>query len=243
MRTSVPPPLNLAMPAPPAPMGQMEHVRRKIDQELTAERRRIARDLHDLVGCDLARVQQNLELCSAYTADDPARASDRLRAARCSFRAAVRRIREVTSVLRSSSSSESDLGGLARVLTACVDAHEHDASGPRLTVQIAGEELQLAPDLRYQVFLVLREAIRNAYCHAAARNIWAYAEITPLGLTATVRDDGKGFDLASAEDAQETIGIACMRERAALAGGKLRIFSRHGAGTLVELAIPSEPCR
>jgi signal transduction histidine kinase len=223
-------------PAKSAPPARPEPVSRKIDQELTAERRRIARDLHDLVGCDLARVQQNLELCSAYTADDPARASARLAAAQSAFRTAVRRMREITSVLRSPSAS--DLGGLSQGLTACVDSH--DPSGPRVSVRIAGEESQLAPEVRDQVFLLLREAVKNAHRHAQAASIWIDVEITPPGLTATVRDDGKGFSLASAEHGQETIGIACMRERAALAGGRLRIVSRHGTGTRVDLVIPGE---
>src|SRR6266576_5012778 len=85
--------LDSARSLPPASSARPDPVSRKIDQELTAERRRIARDLHDLVGCDLARVQQNLELCSAYTADDPARASARLAAAQSAFRAAVRSMR------------------------------------------------------------------------------------------------------------------------------------------------------
>ena len=84
----------------------------------------------------------------------------------------------------------------------------------------------------------LREAIRNALVHSGTARLDVTVEISESRLHARVFDTGRGFSVEEATKAGEGIGLSSMRERAQLLGGALRLSSRLGHGTTVDISIP-----
>ena len=104
---------------------------------------------------------------------------------------------------------------------------------------VEGPPRDLHPILQDEVYAIAREAVRNAFRHAQARNI--EADITYYGslFRLRIRDDGKGIGPGIvAEGRAGHYGVPGMRERARRIGGKLEVWTGTGAGTEIELSIP-----
>jgi signal transduction histidine kinase len=114
----------------------------------------------------------------------------------------------------------------------------------KLTIDIlasVGEgELRLPPETESLLYRLVQESLNNAVKHADASRVEAVLEREDGVVEATVRDDGRGFDPATANGG---FGLTGMRERVELAGGELRIDSTPGEGTTVSATIPLEPGR
>jgi signal transduction histidine kinase len=97
------------------------------------------------------------------------------------------------------------------------------------------------------IFSIVQEAVNNAKRHAAARNVWILMRTTHDILTVQVRDDGRGFDVATIAKSYErrgSFGLLNMRERARLIDGFLNIQSNTeppDQGTVVTLSVPLPP--
>ncbi len=92
------------------------------------------------------------------------------------------------------------------------------------------------PAIEIVCFRIMQEALTNILRHAGARNVWIGLAVAGDELELTVRDDGKGFDLAEAHQRAVrggSIGLLSMEERAALAYGRIEISTAPGAGTTV----------
>jgi signal transduction histidine kinase len=95
-------------------------------------------------------------------------------------------------------------------------------------------------DVRTVLYRVVQEALANACKHARASSVRVELEETSGRVLARVEDDGVGFSPAVDGQARPGhLGIASMRERAELAGGRLAIRSRAGEGTTVEVWVPT----
>ena len=89
------------------------------------------------------------------------------------------------------------------------------------------------------VYAIAREAVRNAFRHAQARNIEADITYSGSSFRLRIRDDGSGIDpRIVAEGRAGHYGVPGMRERARRVGGKLGVWTATGAGTEIELSIP-----
>jgi len=87
---------------------------------------------------------------------------------------------------------------------------------------------------------IAREAIANAFMHADATHIEVDVSYGPRALVLRVRDNGKGMDQATLDSGRAGHwGIVGMRERARSFGAELKIWSRLGSGTAIELDIPA----
>jgi signal transduction histidine kinase len=86
-------------------------------------------------------------------------------------------------------------------------------------------------------YRIAQEALTNAVRHAGATKVAVTLEAARQRLQLTVKDDGRGFDLGAVSES-EGIGLAGMRERANLVGGRLRVRSALGQGTEVRLEVP-----
>jgi two-component system nitrate/nitrite sensor histidine kinase NarX len=101
-----------------------------------------------------------------------------------------------------------------------------------------GSAAPLAPDDQLQVMHILQEALSNVRKHAAASRVEIELARGP-GYRFRVRDDGRGFDMASPPEAgADHVGLAIMRERAARIGARVDVRSGPGAGTEVLLNVP-----
>jgi len=97
----------------------------------------------------------------------------------------------------------------------------------------------LPPSIQTQVFRMVQESLSNIRKHADAAKAIVTLRGADSGLRITVEDDGKGFDLRSAQDpARRHMGLSIMKERAASFHGSVRIATGPGQGTLIEIDIP-----
>ena len=93
-------------------------------------------------------------------------------------------------------------------------------------------------DVELVVYRIAQEGLTNALRHSEARSATVSLTADAERMTLRVVDDGKGMP---AELPRDTAGIAGMRERALLVGGRLSIESRPGQGTEVRLEVPVDP--
>jgi signal transduction histidine kinase/ligand-binding sensor domain-containing protein len=203
--------------------------------ERLAERTRIARELHDT----LLQSFQGLVLRFQGARNLlPARTGEGLKMLDAALEQAEEAItegREAIHNMRSSTLVRNDLSEALRAVGNELAAG--DTSQFRLVVE--GSPRDVHAVVRDEVYLIAREAIHNAFCHAKAKVIEAEITYTASLLRLCVRDDGKGIDEPIARDARpDHYGLPGMRERAARVGGALNIWSRPGTGTEIELKIP-----
>lgn len=197
----------------------------RISEAHAAERRRIARELHDRIGNGLSDAHNRLDLIPPEDADGNAQAAHQ------AVLESLESLRVVTSDLRLSSSLKS----LEKALLRYVESVRRD--GVTLHLRVNGDEAWAPPPVRDEVFLIVREAIRNALNHADPSIVLVGVDIAPHELRAIVENNGAGFDLRPT-DGPDGTGLVSMRERAALIGGRLLISSEPDQGTLVELITP-----
>ncbi len=205
------------------------------------ERRRIARELHDRLGEGLSVALRQLDLCEIGTEKIGTETGTekmgtetgrQTKLARDALVEAMRRLRVVTSDLR-----QEQVTGLEKALTQYLDSV---AAAAQVSLRVSGDESWASYAVLDEVFLIIREGLRNALQHASPRHVLIAVNVAPQELTARVQDDGRGFavpDPANAERAASA-GLASMRERAALLGGRLLVTSAPGHGTCVELFVP-----
>ena len=112
---------------------------------------------------------------------------------------------------------------------------------PTFQVTVEGPTQALSPSLQDEIYQIGREALRNAFRHAMASRIEAEIRYDNSLLRLRIRDDGKGIDQEVLEEGMVPghWGLQGIRERAKRIGGRLVIWSEAGAGTEVELAVPS----
>jgi PAS domain S-box-containing protein len=204
-----------------------------MDLAQAEERRRISRELHDRVAHDIALVHQSLELYEALKERDPARASRRLELARKTVREALESTRNLAMELRHPEVPR----GLEAALTHLLSDMVPPDVGCELSVE--GDETLVPPEARTQLFLILREAIRNAVAHSGCGRLTVGLDITRERIVGSIGDDGSGFAPESA-GSQDGGGLRSMAERAALLGGALGISSQPEGGTRVRVTVPLE---
>ncbi len=186
----------------------------------TAERERIARDLHDLLGHTLTLITVKAELAAKLAERDLAGAAREIREVEAISREALRQVREAVGGYRSGGFA----GELANTRVALA------AADVRLDERIVPS--QLTPEQDSALALALREAVTNVVRHAQARQ--CRIELASRGgeLELSIEDDGRGGEF------REGHGLAGMRERLRGVSGNLRIAS-DAAGTRLAIRLPS----
>ncbi|CAM3930321.1 sensor histidine kinase [Deinococcus frigens] len=184
-----------------------------------AERERIARDLHDILGHTLSVIVLKSELASRLAERDPARAAQEIREVERISREALQEVRSAVRGYQGSGLNAE----LARAKVAL------DAAGVKLNVTASLPELPPATEASAAV--LLREAVTNIVRHARAKEVWISLAPSGNGHRLTVRDDGVGGLNA------EGSGLTGMRERLRAIGGTLE--RRGEGGTTLTAQIPA----
>lgn len=195
------------------------------------ERRRIARELHDRIGHGISVAHQQLALSEVYHSSDPARALAKITLVQQAVQEIMENLRQITSELHPAT----PVGSLEKSLLAFLETV--DCGTMCVGLDVNGDESWAEPRSLDESFLIIREAARNAFAHARASSLFIRVDIAPHALIASVQDDGQGFDPSAARE-HGGVGLASMRERAALLGGRVAISSRPRGGCLVELYVP-----
>lgn len=227
--------LRQAMDELGAARERLRGLSRRLLEVQETERKSLARELHDDIGQGLTALKLNLE--GVQRARQPAALEARIADALEAVRHTIERVRQLSLNLRP---LQLDDLGLAAALRSHLD---RQAGLARLTphIEIEAAPGKLAPDVETACFRVAQEAINNIVRHAAAGNVWLRLFAAGERLALSVRDDGRGFDVAAARrraGAGESLGVVSMEERVALAGGSLQIHSAPGEGTVVLASFP-----
>jgi two-component system sensor histidine kinase UhpB len=192
-----------------------------------AERLRIARELHDEIGQTLTAVMLEAERAAE---GDPALAPRELGRITDALRDSLDEVRRIARELRPEALD--DLGLVSALMALCsrVDAQ----AGPRVRRTLNGKLPPLSPETELVIYRVAQESLTNALRHADAKTVNIGLEGSEERVILSVTDDGTGMP---DEPPRGTAGIAGMRERALLVGGRLSIESRPGEGTEVRLEV------
>ena len=208
--------------------------RRRVEEALReireAERRRIARDLHDSVLQDLSYTAAAMGLITLEVDDPPL--EQRLQRAIDAVRRAAQGLRDAVNNLRLEDEQDRPFPDLVQTLVERNRAMardleinlEVDKESPSITLAMIGSE-----PLR-----IVQEALNNARRHSGATMILVSLKVEGQDLVAEVSDHGRGFGSRTAPG----VGLSSMRERADVIGATLRIESSPGRGTSVRLRVP-----
>jgi signal transduction histidine kinase/ligand-binding sensor domain-containing protein len=205
-----------------------------------SERTRIARELHDTLLQSFQGLLLRFQTASQLWTERPELAKEKLDGAIDEAARAITEGRNAVQGLRESTVGTSDIADAIGALGAELAA-VGDGPAPAFHVTVEGKPRSLHPILRDDVYKIAAEALRNAFRHAKATVVDVEIRYDGEQFRLRVHDDGKGFDEAvlARQAAAGHYGVAGMRERAVLMGGTLTVWSKEGAGTAVELCLPS----
>jgi two-component system sensor histidine kinase DesK len=199
---------------------EVEHMAR------IAERERISRDLHDLLGHSLSMIALKAELAGKLAERDATACRNEIRDIETAARNALSEVRAAVTGYRHSGLS----GALASARASLV------AANVELDEQV--QRVVLPPAKEHVLALALREAVTNVVRHAGAKRCSLGLSVEKGAAVLRVADDGGS--LRNAADLRHGNGLAGMRERALAVGGQLSI--KVGAGMALELRVPMEEC-
>jgi PAS domain S-box-containing protein len=199
------------------------------------EHRRIARELHDGLGQELAvakivldsALQQELGPATKESCSEVINIIDR----------AIQQVRSMSHLLHPPMLDEV---GLLSAIGWYVDGM-NQRTGIQTSLQVEPQDFpRLAPDLETAIFRIVQEALTNVFRHAGANHVWILLSQRGVQTMVTVRDDGRGIGAKIAELQPESLGVGIrgIKQRAKEFGGELRV-SNANPGTIVEVLIPS----
>ena len=196
------------------------------------ERKRIAEDLHDDSVQAVVALRMRLETLAARTTrPELARELDGLKEAAAE---AVERLRRVLFEIQPVELDRSGVGVALRV------ALEHASAEDGLECELEDRTTRRpAPAVRTLLYRVGREALANVRNHAQASRVEMHLDDEGEGFSLRVRDDGKGFDAGQGLRVRPGhLGLPAMRERVEIIGGRLKVESRPGMGTTLQVWLP-----
>lgn len=207
----------------------------QVEEAITQERRRIAREIHDGVAQSLAYLNLKTELLDRLVERNPAAAREQAVIVRQLLQTAMGDLRRCIGDLRRPASGHgpaitAQLRTLASTLPEMpnLELALQEVSGARL-----------APEVERSVIGIVREALHNIRKHAAANSVRVEVTREDDALRVLVIDDGQGFQVADRPgEAGGHFGLVQIRELAQELGGDVAITSQPGAGTRIEAVIP-----
>lgn len=206
--------------------AELEHSREdlralavSLDESIEAERRRLAREVHDQLGQTLTALKLHLRRRLADNAE--LRPYDQL------LDDAIATTRRIAADLRPPLLD--DLG----LAAALGQLAQQDGLTPNVRVE---NDDALTPRQAEQLFRIAQEAVTNVLRHANAAHLWIEGGAAGEHYLLAIEDDGAGFDPSAVRPG--ALGLVGMRERAHLAGGDCRWAAPRRGGTRVEIRLP-----
>jgi signal transduction histidine kinase len=218
------------------------------------ERQRMAREIHDTLAQGLAGIITQLQ-AAEQASDDPAEWRRHFAAATTLARDSLTEARRSVDALRPEPLERARLG------RALADVAEHWSAlnGIPVEVMTTGREQNLRPQTELALLRTAQEALANVAKHAVAARVGLTLSYMEDEVVLDVRDDGRGFDPASASRAPAYagragagtgdgraaphggFGLVAMRQRIEGVSGKLQVESEPGAGTAISACVPVQP--
>jgi len=219
-------------------LGRLQALSSRMMRIQETERRAVARELHDEIGQALTAVKINLQalLIHPGALAQPGQVEESIRI----VDGALQQVRDLSLKLRP---SQLDDLGLLAALRWHLDRQSQTGI---LDIQFSADPLpaRLHPDVETACFRIVQEALTNIMRHAGAKHVRIELRRRDDEIELAVEDDGRGFDVAAAQQrasAGESLGLASMQERAALAGGRIEWSSEPGRGARLRACFPGAP--
>jgi two-component system, NarL family, sensor histidine kinase DegS len=203
----------------------------KVSEAQEAERKRVARELHDDTAQALVVVLRQLD---DLAAERPSLSAKEIRE---EVRKILEGVRHFSQELRPSILD--DLGLIPAVKWLASDLNK--TYGIKVETQIWGRQRQLSPEAELMLFRIAQEALTNIRKHSQATLVSINIEFTDQSVKVIIQDNGKGFETPSRLGdlpKKGKLGLTGMEERAQLLGGSLQIESHPGQGTTVTVEVP-----
>jgi signal transduction histidine kinase len=216
-------------------MLQLTHRLNALFQERLDERTRIAQELHDTLLQGVLSASMQLDVAQDRLPDSSS--------AKPLLRRVLELMQQVTEegrgALQGLRSTEIDSLSLEQSLSRVrQELFVDEKTNYRVIVQ--GVTRHIRPVIRDEAYRIGREAVVNAFLHAQANSVEVEVEYASRHLQVLVRDDGRGIDPKVLQSGREGHwGLVGMQERSKRIGATLKLRSRMGAGTEVELTIPA----
>ncbi len=209
---------------------------RQVHAEFAAvlvERNRIAREIHDTLAQGFVGIGVQLETVAKMQPVSPELAKEHLDRARILVRSSLAEARRSVWALRSQALEHEDLG------SALVQVARQLSGDREVAVRVGGRRRRLPAEVENNLLRIGQEALANAVRHADALEISVDLLFGEGSVRLSVRDDGRGFDVESADHASSGhFGLAGIRERVHNLGGELSLLSRVGHGAEVVVEVP-----
>lgn len=216
-----------------------EDLLKKVISTQEDERKRLARELHDVTLQELSAALMRIDLCRLHPQDITVEQVDRIR---CIIGQALDGVIGIIQNLRPTLLD--DLG-LSSAIKSLLDLHLGE-KGVNCFMNADGvKERRFRPEVEITLFRIIQEAVVNVARHAKAENVFVHFKVESDTIDIEIEDDGEGFSLDSLytqsfHDAKDRrgLGLLGMKERVFLIGGKMEICSMPGNGTRVGIRIP-----
>ncbi len=204
------------------------------------ERKRLASELHDGLGQDLLLIKNRVGLLAADKKHPPEVARQLGEISQNASRA-IADVRALSQALRPTALEQV---GLTKAVEWRVE-QVGEASTTKFSTELENIDGLLEPEKEINVYRIVQEALNNVLKHAQASQVIVEAKRDGTELRVSVFDNGRGFDpeRAGREGEKPGLGLAGMRERAKVLGGRIELQSTSGKGTRLTLTVPLERTR
>jgi len=202
------------------------------------ERKRIARDLHDIIGSSLTAIKYSLEKQIDNMAKSPVPERTSLEQVVSMVQNTIKETKRIYRSLRPPVLD--DLGILATINWSCREFQEV-YSGIRIEKSLEIEEDKVPKPLKIVIYKLLLETLNNIVKHSGANLVRLSLRKTEGNLELSVKDNGHGFNLKeilSRESHASGLGLASMKERVEVFGGSFEIWTSKGKGTTILVSWP-----
>ncbi|MFG2400348.1 sensor histidine kinase [Streptomyces lydicus] len=212
----------------------------EVAEAVTAERLRIARELHDMVAHSIGVIAIQAGVGSRVIQTQPAAAREALRAIEATSRETLSGLRRTLGSLRqadrgATASEQSPLAPSPGLVDIERLAAATAGAGVRVDVRCSGEQRPVPADIDLSAYRIVQEALTNVVRHADTGRCWVAIDYGDEELSLEVVDDGRG---ATGHGSDHGFGLIGMRERVGLLGGHLSIGPRPEGGFRVTARLP-----
>jgi signal transduction histidine kinase len=207
------------------------------DQAVVDERRRIARELHDVVAHHVSVIGVMAEGARRVLRTDPDAAEEALETVTDTARTALQEMRGILTVLRTEDTGAADLTPQPTLESLRALVAQTREAGLPVRYTVHGREYPLPTGVGLAAYRIVQEALTNTLKHAGPRaRAGVVVDYGDDEFGVTIGDSGKGAPVAKGYSGGH--GLIGMRERAHLYGGTLTVGPRPGGGYLVEARFP-----
>jgi signal transduction histidine kinase len=214
--------------------AKLEEYSMQVEQlAIVEERSRLARELHDSVSQTIFSLTLTAQAARLLLDRDPSRVPQELDRLQTLSRNALAEMRTLIQQNKPVGNEEHDLAEMLRK-----HAEERQTmDGLTVHVEVIGDH-SLAQVIKSGLFRIAQEAINNIIKHAKVKEAWLTLDLSGNPLRLCVQDHGAGFDTANNSRNPGHLGLEGMQERVKSLGGKIKITSALGEGTLVDVQVP-----